>query len=494
MKKPHLLLQSAMRAGAMTMVKLLGLISRIILARLVGAEGIGLYQMGYSLYGFVIMLFGGLPTTLAIITAKKPGQGWKLLKILSFGVALIAGILSQIVFWESPRIAVFLGNPDLHGALKSIAPAIFAAPLLGLLRGYLQGLERFGIIAGSEVIEQASRVFIMLLVIYYCLPSGLGIIIGKGLYATFLSIIISFLVLILYISRHGLYSSGPQQDNLSLSIKWVLRTSLIISFTRLLVPASEFIDAILIPNRLITAGYSPTEATSIFGIITGMAATVAYTPTLITGALSHTLTMRIASQWQRKEEGKFRELLRIAMKLSWLWGLISASFLFVYAQELSFYIFHTDKAGELIKFLSAIPLLVGLREMTTSILWAQDIKKIPFLGLITGICLSAIIQYFVIAIPGYAYVGAAAGILSLEIVSLVLNLTVFQRNLSLIKILPSALLDIAVIGGGIAVVARIKPDSLISLPEFLFSGIFFFSLAGLYMILRCRDFGKLSLN
>lgn len=487
MKKPHLLLQSAIRASAMTMVKILGLISRIILARLVGAEGIGLYQMGYSLYGFVIMLFGGASTALAIITAKRPGQGWKFLKMLSFGIIISAGILSQIVFWESPRIALLLGNPDLYDALRSIAPAIFVAPLLGLLRGYLQGLEQFRIIAVSEIIEQASRVFLMLLIINYFLPSELGIVVGKGLYATFLSMIIAFSLLIIYIFHNDLHLSSSHQAESSFPIRWLIRTSIMISITRLLVPASEFIDAILIPNRLITSGYNPTEATSIFGIITGMAFTVVYTPTLITGALSHTLTMRFAAHWNQKEEQKFHELLRTAMKLSWLWGLTSASFLFIYAEELSFYIFHTDKASELIRYLSAIPIIVGLREVTTSILWAQDVKKVPFLGLATGICISMIIQYFVIAIPGYAFVGAAAGLLSMEIVSLALNITVFKRNLNLIKALPYALLDVLAIGGCITVLAQIKPDSTISLPEFLMSSIFFFALTGIYMIFRCGD-------
>ncbi|GIP54060.1 hypothetical protein J42TS3_30950 [Paenibacillus vini] len=217
-----------------------------------------------------------------------------------------------------------------------------------------------------------------------------------------------------------------------------------------------------------------------------------YTPTLITGALSHTLTMRIASQWQQKEIVKFHELLRIAIKLSWLWGLISASFLFVYARELSFYIFHTEKAGELIKYLAAIPIIVGLREMTTSILWAQDVKKVPFLGLAIGICSSTIIQFFTLAIPGYAYVGAAAGVLSMEVVPFILNIAVFKRNLNMSKVLPSALLDVLVIGGSIAVLAQIKPNSIISFPDFLMSIVFFFSLTGIYMILRCRDLRNMS--
>ncbi|MNN28093.1 hypothetical protein D3C81_1416510 [compost metagenome] len=166
--------------------------------------------------------------------------------------------------------------------------------------------------------------------------------------------------------------------------------------------------------------------------------------------------------------------------------------MFVYAKELSVYIFDTDKATELIKYLSAIPIIVGLREMTTSILWAQDIKKIPFIGLGIGICISIIIQYFIVAIPGYAYVGVAAGVLSMEIVSTVLNMTVFKRNLHIIKSIPTALIDVLVIGGIMTVLAQTKPNSLASLTSFLMSSIFFFSLTGIYMIWRCKNRKRLS--
>lgn len=491
MKTPHLWVQSAIRASAMIVVKLLGLFGRVILTRMLGAEGIGLYQMGYSFYGFLIMLTGGLPTALAIVTAKQPKLGWQLLKITSVGIIFFSGIISLAVFWKSIPIAQLLGNSELNDTLRSLAPAIFAAPLLGILRGYLQGLEQFSMIAVSEVVEQASRISIMLFIVYYYLPSGIGNAIGKSLYATFLSVMITFLILTVYISKFGLHSHGVQRE-FPLPIRWLIGTSFMISITRLLIPASEFIDAILIPNRLIAAGYSPAEATSIFGIFTGMAITLVYAPTLITEALSYTWTMRMASHWQRKEEHKFQELIRLGIKFSWLWGLISASFLFVYAQELSVYIFDTDKACELIKYLSTIPIIVGMREMTTSILWAQDIKNIPFIGLGIGICSSIIIQYFIVAIPGYAYIGVAAGVLFMEILSSVLNITVLKKNLNMFRVIPSALLDVFVIGGVNTILSLIKSESLASLTSFVMSSVFFFSLTGIYMILRCKQRNSLS--
>lgn len=491
MKTPHLLMQSAIRASAMVVVKLLGLIGRVILTRLVGAEGIGLYQMGYSLYGFVIMLTGGLPTALAIVTAKQPKLGWRLLKIVSISVIFFSGMISLIVFWKSTPIARLLGNSELNYILRSLAPAILAAPLLGLLRGYLQGLEQFSIIAASEVIEQASRIFFLLLITYYWLPSGIERAIGKGVYATFLSVIITFLILTIYVSLLRDKSFRPQNDAGSLPILWFFRTSLMISLTRLLIPASEFIDAILIPNRLISAGYSPSEATAVFGIITGMATTIVYTPTLVTEALSHTMTMRIAAHWQHGNLQKYNLLTQVSLKISWLWGLVSSAFLFVYAKDLSLFIFNTDEAYLPIKYMAVIPLIVGFREISTSILWSQDIKKIPLYGLVTGICCSILVQYILIGIPGYGFIGAAAGIVTMEAIPTAWNIRAITiKKAGLYKLFRTMLLDVIVICGMMLLTFQSVDfifGNAAAFTRFLAGGGLFFLTSGCYMFLRYKN-------
>lgn len=79
-----LLQQTFFRAGAIFLVKFIGLIGRVSLTRMVGAEGVGLYQVAYSFYGFVLILItGGLPTALALFTAKHTSHGWTWFKILS---------------------------------------------------------------------------------------------------------------------------------------------------------------------------------------------------------------------------------------------------------------------------------------------------------------------------------------------------------------------------------------------------------------------------
>ncbi|WP_234405538.1 polysaccharide biosynthesis C-terminal domain-containing protein [Paenibacillus sp. IHBB 10380] len=284
----------------------------------------------------------------------------------------------------------------------------------------------------------------------------------------------------------------------TLPFVWFFRTSFIISFTRMLIPASEFIDAILIPNRLISAGYSTSEATSIYGIIIGMATTIAYTPTLVTGALSHTITMRIASYWQQGNFDKFHSLSRLSLKIGWLWGLFSATFLFVYAKELSLFIFNTEDAFLSIKYLAAIPLIVGFREISTSILWSKDVRKTPFIGLIVGISCSIVLQYFLIGIPKLGYIGAAAGILSMEIISMIWNFKALNiSKYKLKKTFPFIFLDTAVIFFIMLLSYYFIysfQETLIDTTRFIITGCLYFLISGFYMYIRLAPALKINKN
>lgn len=492
MKKQRLLKQSAVRAGAMTVVKLIGLVGRVMLTRMIGAEGIGLYQMVYSFYGFLLMLTGGLPTALAIITAKQPEQGRRLLGTVSAVLVIWGGIISLAVHGNARVIAGALGHAGLVPALHGLAPALFAVPLLALLRGYLQGQSRVGILALSEVAEQAVRVVLLLLIVNWLLPQGIERAVGGGLYATFAGALVSFALLTVYlILKDKQNPPHPAPYQKAPPVLRFVRTSLAISLTRLFIPVSELIDALLVPARLLAAGYNQAQATAMFGVVYGMAALLAYTPTLVTGALSHTLTARIAAEWQHGNLKNFNRLSGLTLKVGWLWGVTSGLFLYRYAAELSFFIFGTEEAAPVIRYLSAIPLIVGFRELTTSILWSIESRKAPVFGLLAGIICSIAAQYVLVGIPGFGYLGAVIAILSMEAVSALWNLNTLKKNGKAKKrALLMALIDLCVLSAAVFTVSGLSPSGRAlqsSLWPFLFEAVVYFLTAGLYIGLRCID-------
>lgn len=421
---------AALRAGAILVGKVIGLAGRATLSRFLGAEGVGLYQLAYSCYGiFLMIITGGLPTALALFTAKHPARGWAAFRTLSVPVALAGGAASLLMYMQSEHIAALLGNPDVEAAIRCLAPSLLAVPILQLLRGYMQGTERYGAISFSEIAEQAVRVGTMIILVFLFASEGTSIALGAGLTGTTTGALSAFLLLTVCLATRRFLPAGfiESHSPVRSGVRSIIHASLAIGFTRLLVPASDFIDSLLIPRRLQTAGYTLSEAISIYGVITGMAVIVAYMPTIVTAAVSYTMTMKLASYFQQGELRSYHAMVRRMLQLCWTWGLLSGMYLLLFADPLAHLLFHTPEAAAPIRYFAVLPLIVGIRELTTSILWTQEKKNIPFMGLLNGIAFSTALLFFLLAIPGFGYEAASIGVLALEGVAVFGNLYALHR-------------------------------------------------------------------
>ena len=66
------------------LVKILGSVNRILLSRLLGGEGIGLYQIAYPLYLLLVALSSaGIPAAMSIVISRRAAAGDRQLSPLS---------------------------------------------------------------------------------------------------------------------------------------------------------------------------------------------------------------------------------------------------------------------------------------------------------------------------------------------------------------------------------------------------------------------------
>ncbi|MGB9791464.1 MAG: oligosaccharide flippase family protein, partial [Thermacetogeniaceae bacterium] len=146
-------------------VKALGAFYRIPFTRIVGSEGIGLYQMAYPVYTTLLALSTtGIPVAVSLLVAERGAcgdrAGARQVFRLSFALLFFLGLLlSLLLFWAAPGIAGgVLGDPRASYPLMAIAPAVFIFSLVSAFRGYFQGWRLMWPTAVSEVIDQVVRV------------------------------------------------------------------------------------------------------------------------------------------------------------------------------------------------------------------------------------------------------------------------------------------------------------------------------------------------
>ncbi|WP_159882344.1 oligosaccharide flippase family protein [Paenibacillus puerhi] len=501
MKLPIFLKQTALRTGSIFIVKVIGLAVRIPLYRLLGSEGVGIYQIVYSIYGFAYTLVtGGFPTTLALMTAKDAKHGSQFFKGLMIPFLLLGIFFSLLCYVMAPSLAHHFGDSHLSFPIRCIAPALLIIPVLQLYRGFLQGIECYGDVSTSELIEQSVRAGTMLLLVVVWMKYGVHAAAGGAAFGAFTGAFAALCFLWLYQSGKKTTSYHTKRRTSIESIRWTalepgviffLKSSFVITLTRLVAPTSDLLDALIIPSRLQISGLSQSDAVAIFGEISGMASITVYLPTILTAALSYTIASKLTASWQNNKREDFIERSNLSLEVGWFWGVGSTVFLFFHADELSSFIFGNEGAAQAIRLMSFAPIVVGMRELTTTILWAMDQKRAPLTGSLLGLVCSAIAAYSLTAIPGFGYAGAAISVFAFEFVPLLWNAIVIQKRCKgafpLINIFSGLLILVAIAFFYTpfnAILLHVGLDSAIirSLGGILF---FIFCIV-LYMLLRFR--------
>lgn len=215
---------------------------------------------------------------------------------------------------------------------------------------------------------------------------------------------------------------------------FLVKSSFFLTLARLVIPLSDFLDALIIPHQLRASGLGVPQATAVFGEISGMASMIVYMPVLVASALSYTLAPKIAADWLDRPE-QFRRRSRDSLQMVWLWGAAGSAFMFAFAEPLSRLFFNSQGPALAIRWMALSPLFGSLRDLSTTILWSMDRRRMPLNGLLLGIICSVLFN--LIFISRYGYCAAAAGLLVLDIVSALYNVAALQKeSKGLFRILP----------------------------------------------------------
>ncbi len=312
-------------------VKLMGALYRIPLARLIGGEGMGLYQMAYPVYTMILALStAGIPVAISILVAEKNAKGdyqggkrvfWVSLILLSIIGAGFSVILYFNSFWLAGNI---LYDERAFYAIIAISPAIFITAITSAFRGYFQGNQTMIPTALSQVFEQLVRVITVLGLAYFLLPYGIEFAAAGATFGAVTGSIAAVLILmVFYIVQRGEGKSKSSYNYLKKEsvISIMARIALIavpLSIGGLVMPVMQLIDATIVPLRLQAAGFSIARATELFGQFSGMANTLINLPTIITISLAVSLVPAISEAMANKSIQQVKTRIEVALWITCL--------------------------------------------------------------------------------------------------------------------------------------------------------------------------------
>ena len=384
-------------------VKVIGALNWIILSRVMGGEGIGLYQMGFPIYLMAITVSSaGIPVAISIITAEKIAKedylgaqrvfhvSWRLLFCtgLFFSLCLLFGAKWLVEYH-------WIRDPRAYYSIIALAPAVFFVTFLASFRGYFQGWQIMTPTACSEITEQSVRVVTMIVFAYMFLPYGLtyaaaGASMGAGAGA-----FCGLLVLCLFyrkLKKRFHLESLKQDANAVVEPAWniikrLVTLALPVSMSSLMLPIVSNLDLLIVPARLEVAGFSVSQATTLFGYLTGMAVPLVNLSTILTAALAISLVPAISESRTLNDMAGIKERTKTAFRVAAIITIPCSVGLFVLGEKVAGMIYNAPGAAPAIQTMSIGIFLLGIHQVSTGILQGLGRTTIPvFNMIIAGAC------------------------------------------------------------------------------------------------------------
>ena len=419
-------------------VKVIGSLNWIILSRVLGGEGIGLYQMGFPIYLMAITVSSaGVPVAISIITseklANKDYRGAKRVFNVSLRLLLISGLIfSSALFFG----ADFLINQHIirdsraYYSIIALAPAVFFVTFLASFRGYLQGWQIMTPTATSEVVEQLVRVITMLVFADLFMPYGLAYAAGGASMGAGAGAFCALLVLMWFYRRlkRRLHEEIEAQDDsipqesAGHIIKRLLKLALPVSLTSLMLPIGANLDLLIVPQRLEVAGFDVRHATELFGYLTGMAVPLVNLATIFTAAMTISLVPSISESRTLERFDAIRDKIRLAFRVAMIITFPCFMGLFFLAEKVAALIYNAPGAAGAIQTMSVGILFLGMHQISTGILQGLGKTAIPVINMILACIVKVVMSWWLTAIPFLGIKGASMATVADFAVAAIINM------------------------------------------------------------------------
>lgn len=288
MKRNNLITGAFILSVGGIMAKIFSAIYRIGLTRILGGEGIGLYQLIFPFYSLcVVLATAGLPMAISKVIAKYKGSEKQVLKKSIVFVCIVSLVLTFLLVALSKALAHIQGEEKISICYLILAPTIIIVGISSVLRGYFQGRQNFAPSAISNIVEQFVKLLLGLSLTFILLKISLIAAIVGAMCAIVISEIVSIFVLLICFKREKLSS-----DNLDIKTKEILKDVLPITISNIILPIASFVDSLIVVNLL---NFSRPVSIYLYGLESGAVNNLVSLPTIFSFAIASVILPNLSS-------------------------------------------------------------------------------------------------------------------------------------------------------------------------------------------------------
>ncbi|MBR3198953.1 MAG: polysaccharide biosynthesis protein [Bacilli bacterium] len=365
--------------------KIISLFIKIVLARLLKTEGMGIYMLISPTFNLLMAIASlGLPVAISKLVAEETKNN----KNLVFSVIPISLLLNMIIILflliTSKYISINLLNEKrCYYGLISIGFVLPFISISSILRGYFFGKQKMIPHVLSNITEDLVRLIFIIVGVPIFIKKGLEFAAAYVILVNIISELTSIIILFFFIPKNFKITKNDIKPNKK-NIKDVFSIGLPTTASRIIGSVGFFLEPIIITFSLTKIGYSHKFIINEYGLISGYIMPLILLPSFFTLAISEALIPSISKAYVEKKYSYIKHKINQAIFLSLLIG-IPATIIFEIIPKLPMkLIYNTVEGIDYLKVLAPIALLHYIQSPLTATLQAMGKAKEAMNGTIGG--------------------------------------------------------------------------------------------------------------
>lgn len=341
-KDSNFLVQGSILAVASMISRIIGLIYRIPMTNIIGDVGMSYYSAAYEVYNMLLLISAySLPLAVSKLVSARVSKGQRRNAYRIVKGALIfatcSGLAAALILYFGAGFftSSLLNTPLALFALKVLAPTVFMVAILGVIRGFFQGLGTTMPSAVSQILEQIINAVVSVAAAYLLCIYGarIGAVLGNadnygsaygaaggtlgttlGAAAAMLFLGFLFMAYLRIFRRQMRRDVTKKTESYGSIFRILLLTIIPVLLSTTIYNISAVLDQGIFKNVAELQGYEMNEIDTWWGIYSARYKTIINIPISIASSLAATCVPNLAASYAIRDKISVRRQINVSIR------------------------------------------------------------------------------------------------------------------------------------------------------------------------------------
>lgn len=365
-------------AAILTLTSLLlraaGMGMRIYIAGQIGAEGMGLHALIFTVYTFASALAtDGLSLAVTRLMAQDAPAGGKtaiqiiLKKALPLALTLGCGAMLCLYIFADVLALHWLSDSRAALSLRILSLGLPFMSVSACFKGYFMARRNAKTPSDSQLLEQIIRILAVCLLLRPMAMRGLGYACAAIVLGNAVSEIAACIYLAVGYKKDEKNLTAYTHKTASVFPR-LLAVFLPVAVTGHINTALHTAENLLVPQALTKFSGDNTLAVSQFGMLKGMAIPALFFPASFLNALSALLVPELSEYDAKKQKSGIARATFLSLRITFISALLIAGVFMTYPSEIANLLYKDERVGYLLVFLAPVLPFMYLESIATGLL------------------------------------------------------------------------------------------------------------------------------